>query len=50
MPQMAPMWWTFLMITFLMSFSLMMSLLYFNILSKSMMVKKTKINQMNWKW
>nr|YP_010363424.1 ATP synthase F0 subunit 8 [Atkinsoniella yunnanana]UNZ12525.1 ATP synthase F0 subunit 8 [Atkinsoniella yunnanana] len=50
MPQMAPMWWTFLMITFVFSFSLMMSILYFNIMSKSMKMKKDKTIQMNWKW
>nr|YP_010363489.1 ATP synthase F0 subunit 8 [Atkinsoniella thalia]UNZ12590.1 ATP synthase F0 subunit 8 [Atkinsoniella thalia] len=50
MPQMAPMWWTFLMITFLLSFSVMMSLLYFSMMSKSMTMKKTITSQMNWKW
>nr|YP_010363567.1 ATP synthase F0 subunit 8 [Atkinsoniella xanthoabdomena]UNZ12668.1 ATP synthase F0 subunit 8 [Atkinsoniella xanthoabdomena] len=50
MPQMAPIWWTLLMMTFLSSFSLMMSLLYFNLMSKSMKMKTNKINQMNWKW
>nr|YP_010363437.1 ATP synthase F0 subunit 8 [Atkinsoniella aurantiaca]UNZ12538.1 ATP synthase F0 subunit 8 [Atkinsoniella aurantiaca] len=50
MPQMAPMWWTFLMIMFVSTFMLMMSMLYFNIMSKSMPMMNKKINQMNWKW
>nr|YP_010363554.1 ATP synthase F0 subunit 8 [Atkinsoniella wui]UNZ12655.1 ATP synthase F0 subunit 8 [Atkinsoniella wui] len=50
MPQMAPMWWTSLMLTFMLSFLLMMSLLYFNTMSNSMMMKQNKTVQMNWKW
>nr|ATC73036.1 ATP synthase F0 subunit 8 [Graphocephala sp. EMHAU-2015-Zz052315] len=50
MPQMAPMWWTFLMIMFIMSMIMMMTNMYFNTLNKLMKKKEINTNQMNWKW
>nr|ATC73072.1 ATP synthase F0 subunit 8 [Cicadellinae sp. EMHAU-2015-Zz060410]QUO99351.1 ATP synthase F0 subunit 8 [Atkinsoniella grahami] len=50
MPQMAPMWWTSLMILFIMTLLLMMNIIYFNMLSKSTKNNQIFIKQMNWKW
>nr|QZZ18318.1 ATP synthase F0 subunit 8 [Eurhadina jarrayi] len=50
MPQMAPMWWTLLMMMFLLSMTVCMNITYFNMnkcLSNSS--KKIKTN-FNWKW
>nr|YP_010414444.1 ATP synthase F0 subunit 8 [Kusala populi]URW11944.1 ATP synthase F0 subunit 8 [Kusala populi] len=50
MPQMSPLWWTTLMITFIILFILMMTILYFNINNKmSKMIKLTE-TKINWKW
>nr|WRQ18280.1 ATP synthase F0 subunit 8 [Onukigallia sp.] len=51
MPQMAPMWWTMLMMIF--NFMLMLTIVtnYFNFKSKSMMMINKNINKkMYWKW
>nr|UGK73246.1 ATP synthase F0 subunit 8 [Atkinsoniella heiyuana] len=50
MPQMAPMWWTLLMILFMMSMIMMMTSMYFNTLNKLMEKKEIYTSQMNWKW
>nr|WRQ18267.1 ATP synthase F0 subunit 8 [Onukigallia onukii] len=50
MPQMAPMWWTFLMLIFNLTFMLMMVTNYFNLKPKNMMVNKNMNLSMNWKW
>nr|AZL35858.1 ATP synthase F0 subunit 8 [Cosmoscarta mandarina] len=51
MPQMAPMWWITLFMTFNLMFLLLNMLMYFifnlNNKIKSMKMKKS---QMNWKW
>nr|QZZ18244.1 ATP synthase F0 subunit 8 [Dikraneura zlata] len=50
MPQMSPMWWTSLMMMFIFSFMLLMSILYFNFnLINSYKTEITK-NKMIWKW
>nr|YP_010610827.1 ATP synthase F0 subunit 8 [Nanatka castenea]WAP91648.1 ATP synthase F0 subunit 8 [Nanatka castenea] len=50
MPQMAPMWWTLLMILFIFSMILTNSMMYFNMLNKIITINKMKTLQMNWKW
>nr|WRY72412.1 ATP synthase F0 subunit 8 [Eurhadina rubra] len=50
MPQMAPMWWTFLMMTFLLSMFLCMNMLYFNYNKMFMNNFKKKNNNLIWKW
>nr|YP_010610840.1 ATP synthase F0 subunit 8 [Erragonalia choui]WAP91661.1 ATP synthase F0 subunit 8 [Erragonalia choui] len=50
MPQMSPMWWTLMMLLFIFSMFLLMSLMYFNFLNKSMLKNKKNIHEMNWKW
>nr|YP_010540349.1 ATP synthase F0 subunit 8 [Singapora shinshana]UYF20491.1 ATP synthase F0 subunit 8 [Singapora shinshana] len=50
MPQMSPMWWTTMMMMFLISFMLVMSILYFNcmnLMNKDIQIKSKKLN---WKW
>nr|YP_009351277.1 ATP synthase F0 subunit 8 [Polyspathotermes sulcifrons]AQP29113.1 ATP synthase F0 subunit 8 [Polyspathotermes sulcifrons] len=52
MPQMMPMEWTMLYITFLMTF-LMFNIMNYFIQSSSKQIKSKKIiniNKMNWKW
>nr|YP_010743021.1 ATP synthase F0 subunit 8 [Anagonalia emeiensis]WEU75302.1 ATP synthase F0 subunit 8 [Anagonalia emeiensis] len=50
MPQMSPMWWTFLMLMFMFMMFFMLSLMYFNFMNKLMKNNKFMSNQMNWKW
>nr|UBQ33998.1 ATP synthase F0 subunit 8 [Plerochila australis] len=51
MPQMAPMWWSFMYLILLMSIIMMMVMVFFT-KSQKMGIKKSKINikEMNWKW
>nr|YP_010952960.1 ATP synthase F0 subunit 8 [Empoascanara angkhangica]WMQ52403.1 ATP synthase F0 subunit 8 [Empoascanara angkhangica] len=50
MPQMSPMWWTTLMVMFILLFIILMTILYFNINNK--MTSKILLcnKKMNWKW
>nr|QZZ18357.1 ATP synthase F0 subunit 8 [Sobrala sp. SL-2021a] len=50
MPQMSPLWWTFMMIMFLMTFNLMMNMIYFNY--KMKIESKFNITKKNiyWMW
>nr|YP_010165973.1 ATP synthase F0 subunit 8 [Stictocephala bisonia]QRV59920.1 ATP synthase F0 subunit 8 [Stictocephala bisonia] len=50
MPQMSPMWWMTLMLTFNSLFIVINSTTYFNYKFKNMSEKKTKKNKLNWKW
>nr|YP_010467034.1 ATP synthase F0 subunit 8 [Atkinsoniella zizhongi]UVF28953.1 ATP synthase F0 subunit 8 [Atkinsoniella zizhongi] len=50
MPQMAPIWWTFLMILFIVTMFMMVTTMYFNTLNKPMKKKEISTNQMIWKW
>uniref|UniRef100_UPI00315D34A1 ATP synthase F0 subunit 8 n=1 Tax=Centrotypus assamensis TaxID=3038120 RepID=UPI00315D34A1 len=50
MPQMAPMWWLSIMLTFNTMMVMLMCMMYFN---KKMMMKKTNNwskSKINWKW
>nr|WRY72490.1 ATP synthase F0 subunit 8 [Yangida basnetti] len=50
MPQMSPMWWTMMMMIFLISMLMAMSLVYFSykkLIKKDMKMKKTSFN---WLW
>nr|YP_010610905.1 ATP synthase F0 subunit 8 [Seasogonia rosea]WAP91739.1 ATP synthase F0 subunit 8 [Seasogonia rosea] len=50
MPQMSPMWWMSLMLFFILSIMLMMSLLYFLPLNKSFHHKHSNFKLLIWKW
>nr|AKP94523.1 ATP synthase F0 subunit 8 [Macracanthopsis nodipes] len=52
MPQMAPMWWTMLFISFNISFLMMMTIIYFQTDLGPKLSKKltSKTNNLNWKW
>nr|ATC73049.1 ATP synthase F0 subunit 8 [Cuerna sp. EMHAU-2015-Zz052311] len=50
MPQMAPIWWTLMMILFIFTLFMMMTLIYFNNMNKYTKMKKIFTSQMNWKW
>nr|YP_009727908.1 ATP synthase F0 subunit 8 [Notonecta montandoni]QHZ87283.1 ATP synthase F0 subunit 8 [Notonecta montandoni] len=52
MPQMSPMWWTTLFMLFLLSFLLVMMIMYFNKEYKplSMEITKKEMKMLNWKW
>nr|YP_011010371.1 ATP synthase F0 subunit 8 [Metrocoris triangulatus]WPW46986.1 ATP synthase F0 subunit 8 [Metrocoris triangulatus] len=51
MPQMAPLSWMMLMMTFIMTMMIINTLMYFNknYITKTTMKNKDK-NSMNWKW
>nr|YP_010583068.1 ATP synthase F0 subunit 8 [Farynala dextra]UGN61514.1 ATP synthase F0 subunit 8 [Farynala dextra] len=50
MPQMSPMWWTSLMIMFIISIFVCMYIMYFNY-SKNMSTKsKKEYKNMSWTW
>nr|UFK32252.1 ATP synthase F0 subunit 8 [Eurhadina acapitata] len=50
MPQMAPMWWTLLMTTFLLSMMICMNITYFN-MNKTLKNSKKKIKtNFSWMW
>nr|YP_009450286.1 ATP synthase F0 subunit 8 [Notonecta chinensis]AOW68976.1 ATP synthase F0 subunit 8 [Notonecta chinensis] len=52
MPQMSPMWWTTLFSLFLLSFLLVMMIMYFNKEYKPItpQVESKKMSTLNWKW
>nr|YP_008963276.1 ATP synthase F0 subunit 8 [Apolygus lucorum]ADZ52278.1 ATP synthase F0 subunit 8 [Apolygus lucorum]ANT45815.1 ATP synthase F0 subunit 8 [Apolygus lucorum] len=52
MPQMAPIWWTMLFMTFIMAYMLYMIIMYFFITYKIEVNKNTvkKMKNMNWTW
>nr|ATF28659.1 ATP synthase F0 subunit 8 [Typhlocyba sp. EMHAU-15062510] len=50
MPQMSPMWWTMLMMMFIMSFIMCMYIMYFNSNKYSTMTKKMVKKNLNWTW
>nr|YP_010958558.1 ATP synthase F0 subunit 8 [Centrotypus laticornis]UXF57634.1 ATP synthase F0 subunit 8 [Centrotypus laticornis] len=50
MPQMAPLWWLTLMLTFNLMLSTLMCMLYFNKKIKMNTINKLKKKEMNWKW
>nr|YP_010952908.1 ATP synthase F0 subunit 8 [Empoascanara defecta]WMQ52351.1 ATP synthase F0 subunit 8 [Empoascanara defecta] len=50
MPQMSPMWWTFLMIMFLMSFIALMTMMYFEFSKEIKYKTNLNFKKMIWKW
>nr|UGN61371.1 ATP synthase F0 subunit 8 [Typhlocybinae gen. 1 sp. 2 BY-2021a] len=50
MPQMAPIWWMTLMVTFLLSMLMCMWIMYFNKNIKMNTYNKLKKKNMNWSW
>nr|UGK73259.1 ATP synthase F0 subunit 8 [Roxasellana stellata] len=50
MPQMAPMWWTFIMTITLMLMLTMISINYFNFEKKIQLKFINNKNHLNWKW
>nr|YP_009439679.1 ATP synthase F0 subunit 8 [Yanocephalus yanonis]ATG83152.1 ATP synthase F0 subunit 8 [Yanocephalus yanonis] len=50
MPQMAPMWWTSILMITLMMMMLSMMFMYFLTSKKVEISLKTNKNQLNWKW
>nr|YP_011036748.1 ATP synthase F0 subunit 8 [Arrugada affinis]WRK21417.1 ATP synthase F0 subunit 8 [Arrugada affinis] len=50
MPQMAPMWWTFIMVMSIMSMLLVMINTYFSYMNKMKYDYKTDKMKMHWKW
>nr|AIW65040.1 ATP synthase F0 subunit 8 [Notonectidae sp. MT-2014] len=52
MPQMSPMWWTMLMIMFLMTFFMFNMMIYFMKMEEGTKEENIKIHtkSMNWKW
>nr|AWH61894.1 ATP synthase F0 subunit 8 [Aphrophora maritima] len=51
MPQMAPMYWTFLFTLFILLFIMFNMMIYFIFMTNKMkLYKKLYYNQMNWKW
>nr|YP_010692564.1 ATP synthase F0 subunit 8 [Tricentrus fulgidus]WBV77305.1 ATP synthase F0 subunit 8 [Tricentrus fulgidus] len=50
MPQMAPMWWMTMMITFNSMVMMMISIMYFNYKTKILMKTENKKKNLNWKW
>nr|QZZ18344.1 ATP synthase F0 subunit 8 [Shaddai sp. SL-2021a] len=50
MPQMAPLWWTMLMIMFLVSLMVFMNYLYFNMEMKLLYNNIKNKSNMIWKW
>nr|YP_009512140.1 ATP synthase F0 subunit 8 [Phymatostetha huangshanensis (nomen nudum)]AXI98509.1 ATP synthase F0 subunit 8 [Phymatostetha huangshanensis (nomen nudum)] len=49
MPQMAPLWWTSLFMMFILSYSMINMMMYFNMSHTTKKIKMKFIN-MNWKW
>nr|YP_010952947.1 ATP synthase F0 subunit 8 [Empoascanara circumscripta]WMQ52390.1 ATP synthase F0 subunit 8 [Empoascanara circumscripta] len=50
MPQMSPMWWTFMMMLFILCFMLMMTIMYFEFKMKINYNTKLNYKMMKWKW
>nr|YP_009127043.1 ATP synthase F0 subunit 8 [Peirates lepturoides]AHH93173.1 ATP synthase F0 subunit 8 [Peirates lepturoides] len=52
MPQMAPLWWSALFLTFLMSFMMMCIIMHFQNTQEPLKMdsKTIKVSMMNWKW
>nr|YP_010596126.1 ATP synthase F0 subunit 8 [Acanthaspis pedestris]WAJ48458.1 ATP synthase F0 subunit 8 [Acanthaspis pedestris] len=51
MPQMSPLWWTTLFATFIYSFIMIWTLMYYQYSPKVSTKTQEKMeNQMNWKW
>nr|WGH58954.1 ATP synthase F0 subunit 8 [Urochela rubra] len=51
MPQMSPMWWEILMITFMLIMFMFMLTIYHNNMTKNKpMMYSTKISQLKWSW
>nr|UGK73324.1 ATP synthase F0 subunit 8 [Signoretia aureola] len=50
MPQMAPIWWTFMMIMFNVMFIILMTKIYFNKTHMDLKNFNFKKNKMNWSW
>nr|YP_010596099.1 ATP synthase F0 subunit 8 [Ectomocoris horridus]WAJ48431.1 ATP synthase F0 subunit 8 [Ectomocoris horridus] len=52
MPQMAPLWWSILFLTFLVSFMMMCIIMHFQNTEKAggNMFKSQETETMNWKW
>nr|YP_010431980.1 ATP synthase F0 subunit 8 [Abrus daozhenensis]USS62515.1 ATP synthase F0 subunit 8 [Abrus daozhenensis] len=50
MPQMAPMWWTFIMVLSTTTLLLMMILTFFNFKNKIKIFYKKNSTKMNWSW
>nr|YP_010596255.1 ATP synthase F0 subunit 8 [Alnetoidia dujuanensis]WAJ60474.1 ATP synthase F0 subunit 8 [Alnetoidia dujuanensis] len=47
---MSPLWWTTLMITFIILLMFVMTILYFNYYTKMDSKVKLIVNKINWKW
>nr|UFK32278.1 ATP synthase F0 subunit 8 [Eurhadina fusca] len=50
MPQMAPMWWTFLMLIYLSTMIMCMQALYFNSNKKFNKLSTKNMKNYNWMW
>nr|YP_010610853.1 ATP synthase F0 subunit 8 [Sahlbergotettix salicicola]WAP91674.1 ATP synthase F0 subunit 8 [Sahlbergotettix salicicola] len=50
MPQMSPIWWLTLMLTFNMSYLMMNTILYFNYMNKNKNSIKMIKSKLIWKW
>nr|YP_010531323.1 ATP synthase F0 subunit 8 [Processina sexmaculata]UXX17582.1 ATP synthase F0 subunit 8 [Processina sexmaculata] len=50
MPQMSPMWWSFLMISTIILLTIMNSMIYFNIINLKPNKNKITMTSKNWKW
>nr|QUI77261.1 ATP synthase F0 subunit 8 [Mitjaevia shibingensis] len=50
MPQMSPMWWTTLMVMFIIIFLILMTNMYFNLNNKLTMKVMLLKKNMSWKW
>nr|YP_010415460.1 ATP synthase F0 subunit 8 [Ziczacella heptapotamica]USC52160.1 ATP synthase F0 subunit 8 [Ziczacella heptapotamica] len=50
MPQMSPMWWTSLMLCFIIMLIILMTILYFNLNNKMESNINLMTNKINWKW
>nr|QSL98475.1 ATP synthase F0 subunit 8 [Mileewa alara] len=50
MPQMSPIWWTSLMIYFIIMLMLINSMIYFNLIKIKLKKKMITTKKNNWKW
>nr|YP_011017959.1 ATP synthase F0 subunit 8 [Amritodus flavoscutatus]WQF70190.1 ATP synthase F0 subunit 8 [Amritodus flavoscutatus] len=50
MPQMSPMWWLSLMLSFNLCYLVMMNLIYFNFEIKIVKEFSCNLKKFNWKW
>nr|YP_010478271.1 ATP synthase F0 subunit 8 [Nesophrosyne sp. 23 GMB-2012]UVI59715.1 ATP synthase F0 subunit 8 [Nesophrosyne sp. 23 GMB-2012] len=50
MPQMAPVWWTLILLTTMITLLLLMIMSYFSSISKIYLNSNNKLNKFMWKW